>query len=196
MPAGRSSSAASAGDDDGILAAPAADRIRADRGQFGRRPVGQAPAAPAVADRPAVAASAVTVHLRRKNRNRRNSHGTVTATESAGATTASASTHRQPARRGVQVVPGARDVESRLAGSGRAACSTASPTSGMCWAPWPADARLPATPFEPLSTCRPASAMVAMASCTAMPTNTQIAVHSETVISLISWPNSRTGLVE
>ena len=62
-----------------------------------------------------VAASAVTVHLRRKNRSRRKSHGT-SARRIGGATTATASKHGQPTGRGIQVVDGGRDFGGCLAG--------------------------------------------------------------------------------
>ena len=79
-------------DDDGILAAPATDRIRADRGQFGRRPVGQCPQRQQLLTgrrwRPGRSPSICAG----RTAHRRNSHGTVTA-RIGGAATASASSH-------------------------------------------------------------------------------------------------------
>ena len=48
-------------------------------------------------------------------------------------------------------------------------------------------------PCVPLSTCRPASAIVEIALCTAMPTNTQTPVHTTMATSLNSWAASRPG---
>lgn len=59
----------------------------------------------------------------------------------------------------------------------------------------PALSRLSDTPSAPACTRLPTSAIAETAEWTAMPTKTQMTVHTAMTMSLTIWPSNRDGLV-
>ncbi len=135
----------------------------------------------------------IAVHLRRKNRTRRYSQGIATNRIGAAAT-ARASTQASQLAVLSRLAPA--PAMSRAASlAARSGLLSVSPIRGTLSVLSPAEPRLSATPFAPLWTCLPTSAMVATAECTANPTNIHTAVQAITAASLNNWANKRPGLL-
>ena len=139
-------------------------------------------------------ASAVTVHLRRKNPTRRTNQGIAIA-RIGGEATAMASSTASHSAVVLRLCP-APAISRAAPAAATIGLPTASPTSGICLALAPAAVRFPARSCDPASSCRPAPPIAAIAVCTPNPINTHIEVQAMTLTSLNSWASRRSGLVE